>query len=711
MLGWLVAAALPWLINRWSRNRYEQTPWAAIDLLLEALRHESQRLRVQNWLLLAIRTALVAFAALAVAEPLWRTAGAAGGVAGAVHHVVAVDCSLSMAAESDGTTRLQRARAAARELLEASSTGDVFSVIAWGEDAQDVLGRPVQGPAQALAAIAAIEQQDTHNTLPDALAAVESAIARGAELFPHATRVEVAWLTDRCESTWGELVDANDDVESDGVAARWNQLADRATYAFPLADDQQRANFAIVGLQLDPPLPVAGATTAISIVVQQFDGAAPRTATIELRIGGAVQDSQRVDVPEAGVATVRFDRPALAPGNQQWEARLNAAGSGAEDALPRDNERRLAVRAMPRIRAAVVADRPMAGDDVARALNPRGAAASPQAPAVERIAAANLATTLLTDYAVVVLCDVATFTPTEAARLRRYVADGGALWFILGDRFEAPAYRVSLGPLSDGTPALLPLQPTTPTSGGPWRLDPRDYQHRILQPFRGRERAGLLSAAVIRYVPLKPWESSSTSLSKIQIAAALDSGDPVLVLGDYGRGRVAVLATDPTLSRESDDAPWTNLAISPSFVPLAQRTVESLAMQSRVDAQNLLAGAPLPTDPPSAAGRVTWTSPYGETAAAPETNLAGFYRRVPADGISAADSAETVFAVNADPRESDLTTLDSRLLRDAGAAADPSAAALTATARRSLSWPLLAAALGLLLIERIAVHRLAGSAA
>ncbi len=97
MLGWLAAAALPWLVNLWAKNRYDETPWAAIALLREALQRESQRIRRQNWLLLATRTAVVALAALAVTRPAWRGADAGPLARSAVHSVVVVDCSLSMA--------------------------------------------------------------------------------------------------------------------------------------------------------------------------------------------------------------------------------------------------------------------------------------------------------------------------------------------------------------------------------------------------------------------------------------------------------------------------------------------------------------------------------------------------------------------------------------------------------------------------------------
>src|SRR5690606_40825069 len=95
MLGWAAAAALPWLVNLWSRRRHVEMPWAAIDLLMAAVRERSRRLKLRELLLLVLRTAILLLAALAAARPTWHAA-AGGGATGRVHHVIVIDRSLSM---------------------------------------------------------------------------------------------------------------------------------------------------------------------------------------------------------------------------------------------------------------------------------------------------------------------------------------------------------------------------------------------------------------------------------------------------------------------------------------------------------------------------------------------------------------------------------------------------------------------------------------
>ena len=69
MLGWLAAAAAPLLIHLWSRHRFREAPWAAMQFLLAAMRKNARRLQLQQWLLLAVRTLIIVLVVLAVAEP------------------------------------------------------------------------------------------------------------------------------------------------------------------------------------------------------------------------------------------------------------------------------------------------------------------------------------------------------------------------------------------------------------------------------------------------------------------------------------------------------------------------------------------------------------------------------------------------------------------------------------------------------------------
>ncbi len=166
MLGWLAAAAAPLLIHLWSRRKFRETPWAAMTFLLAAMRRSARRIRLQQWLLLAVRTLVLVLVALAVAEPYGAGTLASGPVGGPAHKVLVIDASYSMAYQDQNTSRFARAKSLAAELVEASGPADRFTVIALAQPSFQVVGAEVVAHSMVAAQIGALAQRQTPGDLP-----------------------------------------------------------------------------------------------------------------------------------------------------------------------------------------------------------------------------------------------------------------------------------------------------------------------------------------------------------------------------------------------------------------------------------------------------------------------------------------------------------------------------------------------------------------
>src|SRR5580692_3790462 len=100
-------AAAPIIIHLLNRKRYVVVPWAAMRFLISAQKKNVRRLRLEQWLLLAVRVLiglLIVGAMAAVtpwAEPLWQKlfpGGAPGPLSqGRTHRIIVLDGSFSMA--------------------------------------------------------------------------------------------------------------------------------------------------------------------------------------------------------------------------------------------------------------------------------------------------------------------------------------------------------------------------------------------------------------------------------------------------------------------------------------------------------------------------------------------------------------------------------------------------------------------------------------
>src|SRR5207253_9098565 len=128
LLYGLAAASVPIIIHLLNRRKYREITWAAMRFLLAAIRKNRRRIRIEQWLLLAVRTLIILLVVTAMAKPFLESFGVM--IAGRrAHRVLVLDASLSMDYNSGGTSRFDQAKALTAQLVKASRRGDAVSVI------------------------------------------------------------------------------------------------------------------------------------------------------------------------------------------------------------------------------------------------------------------------------------------------------------------------------------------------------------------------------------------------------------------------------------------------------------------------------------------------------------------------------------------------------------------------------------------------------
>src|SRR5262245_56532811 len=131
MLLWGLAALLPILIYPWSRRKFREESWAAMEFLLAAMRKNARRSQLERWLLLAVRTAILVLLALALADPqLSLLSGWTGGASGGQTHILLViDGSYSMDYRADDKSRFDAARELAKQIVADGQQGDGYTLL------------------------------------------------------------------------------------------------------------------------------------------------------------------------------------------------------------------------------------------------------------------------------------------------------------------------------------------------------------------------------------------------------------------------------------------------------------------------------------------------------------------------------------------------------------------------------------------------------
>jgi Aerotolerance regulator N-terminal len=128
VLAGLVAAAIPILLHLLARREPPTVVFPAVRYLVSTTQEHQRRLKLQNWLLLFLRTLLIVLVVLAAAAPSVPRSGVPGHAPTAL--VLVVDNSPSSGAVLDGAPLLRQLVAAARRVLARATPEDALWLIA-----------------------------------------------------------------------------------------------------------------------------------------------------------------------------------------------------------------------------------------------------------------------------------------------------------------------------------------------------------------------------------------------------------------------------------------------------------------------------------------------------------------------------------------------------------------------------------------------------
>ncbi len=127
LLAGLAAAAIPILLHLLARREPPTIVFPAVRYLVTTTREHQRRLKLQNWLLLCLRTLLLVLLVLAAAAPSIPETGVAGHGPSAL--VLIVDNSPSSGAVLRGTPTIRQLVAAGRQVLARATPQDVLWLI------------------------------------------------------------------------------------------------------------------------------------------------------------------------------------------------------------------------------------------------------------------------------------------------------------------------------------------------------------------------------------------------------------------------------------------------------------------------------------------------------------------------------------------------------------------------------------------------------
>ncbi|QDV28084.1 BatA domain-containing protein [Aureliella helgolandensis] len=689
MLLWTAAAAIPIILHLLNRKQQRVAPWAAMQLLRQVIEQESRRLRIEQLLLLLLRTLIPIVLAIALARPFFNVTDAQGIPESELPRlwIVAIDASASMGYQPQDVSRFELAKQQALDLIASTNTGDAYALVQLANPSRAIISRPTFDKSSMLSELRRLELFDTALNLSSGLQWIES-IAAEVELSSTLPQdIHVAIYSDLGRNSWLAAVDGD-------AAVPLKRLQEAASLSIHSVAEGPVANVAVTSLQPSQSHVVVGSQVDMVIELENFADAPVSQLPVQLKANGQTMASTYIDLQPFQRYAVHLSTTLSIAGPAVIEASIPA------DRLVSDDTRSCVLEVVEQERILVVVPSASQGRDadartVPLALRP------PQTRSDERggprqtlavMSQLELRTADLTNWNAVVLVDLPGLTRSEQLRLDSFAAAGGGVVLLMGRNANPSAWNVSS---ADGLP-LSGFQLIEPSTEELWELDPLDYQSPILQPFQAFPDAGLLSTPIFRFWKIdrslqtgneaanRDSEGTTNLENAIERAPlavdlATTSGQPLITRRRVGAGWVVSLLSAPqsgaarglfasTDNSTSANATWNAMATWPSFVPLMQQMVIA-SLEHDFEDKNIFAGQAIrgTTRRTAEAPQVSVQRPDGtqETLAVGQADAQGELKwrfpRTQHRGVYLVRSGagqEQPYAVNIDPAESALQSLN-----------------------------------------------------
>ncbi len=594
LLGALTIAVPVWL-HLLKRSASRPRQFSSLMLFEPQQRSTTRRRRIDHWLLLLLRMAVLLLVAAAFAEPYVR--GHLPGAAPEKLLVLAVDDSFSMRAG----TRLADARRAALAVVAAKARDTQAQVVALGSRAQ-VLTEQVQDAAVLETALRGITATDARGSLV-LLASLARTLAAGTHM-----PIELHLFSD---------------MQASGLPPDFNEL--RLPPGVRLVLHPVGAvtpNWTVESVAAPAQVWDPTKTRIVATVAGFATPAATRT--VSLLINGRPAGQQSIKVPAAARASVVFAGPDIPYGLVRASVQIDGA-----DALPADDRYDFVIQRSERVHGLFVHQ----GSDAATGLYFRSAleSAADAAVVLDEITVDQLRSRELSNYAFIVLSDVAGLTAAAEARVSAWVRAGGRVLISAGTA-AAQQRRV---PVFDA-----PI-----TGSHDFTRDEGRYA-----AVAGVDEAYAPAGALSGWQGIKVFYVTRVDAPQAQVGVRLADQTPLLLEKPLGKGRAVLFASG--LDRLTSDLP-----LHPQFVAFVDRLASYLSGRgARLSALSVGDSVELRPDP-AIRGSADVLAPDGthplDLRQAQQVRswplpAAGFY------ALTLADSRHDLVAANISRLESDL---------------------------------------------------------
>lgn len=561
LLVGLAAAAIPIIIHLLNLRKLKTIEFSSLHFLKELQRTKMRRVKIRQWLLLALRTLLIIGLVMAFARPALK-----GSLAGTIGThatstiLILLDDSPSMAVRNERGVLFTQAKDVVTQIAGMLREGDEAYLVRLSEIGNTETFQVAHDAGAITTALADIAPSQVTASYDDALR-VAGRILEDSRNFNR----ELHIITDGQATQFVSTVSTSDTTK----------LFDERVKVF-LTDvaGRPRENLAITAVDVQSRILTQNKPASLLITVRNFGQTPVRNAMMSVYLDGARVVQHSLDIVAGGTASTAT---AVIP---RRRGILHGYVQIEDDAMDIDNKRSFVLNVPGNVQ--VLFAGPTARDIqlplLALTLGGDSAATGSFKP--QTITESQLSSIDITKYDVLVSCGIRQFTPTVAERIAAFVRAGRGLVLFPGSESDVSNYNQVLLSLLH-IPPVLPAGPLPDITvqEGYLSFGKIDLAHPLFgglfdQPAGGKPTTPSIESPRV-YTAITP-DAGERGHSII----TLSNGAGFLTEYPVDAGRVMIFSVEAGLQ-------WSDFPVKGLFVPLMHRSVLYLASQNQTAATQL----------------------------------------------------------------------------------------------------------------------------
>ncbi len=544
----LLAASIPVLIHLLNLRKLKRIEFSTLAFLKELQKNKIRKIKLKQWLLLALRMLIILFLVTAFARPTLKGIAIGGTTSAAKTTAVFIlDNTPSMSVVDAKGSYFNQAKATIKELLNQLQEGDDAALILTAnQDENDV---------KTTTNLSDFQKQVDAVKISDASGMLNTSIIKAAKILSGSQNFnkEIYLLSDFQK---GRLA-------GKGSLSNLSQLLNDKVRLYTFDYSGKKVyNIGIDSLKLNTQIFEKNKPVSFNITVTNYSSQAVSNLVVSLFINGKRKAQQSVSLNPGESKILSMSVIVNETGF------IDASAEIEDDEIMQDNKRYINFYVPKVIPVIIFTDEPSDSKFVDLALSATNNSGTLQ---ITEKDLSQVASINLKQFNVVFIIGSLNLV-SGFDRLKSYLNEGGSIFLMPGSKSTLSNYQIITKKLN--IPPPVAAVGKINSSDNPVKFGKVDFNHPVFQDlYANNKKKNIESPEVYYYFKINPGGKGESIIS-------LMDGSSFLSEFKRGKGKIFLLNTAPVLS-------WTNFPLKTIFAPLINKSVYYLASKDRTDDQSL----------------------------------------------------------------------------------------------------------------------------